>query len=53
MVFCKLKQILLVTVFKKVLMLNYLIIISRVFNYIFELRNANIKLKVLNNRYNK
>jgi len=49
----KLEIIFAVKFFEKELISGYLMIIAKVFEYAFELRYANIKLKVLNNRYNR
>jgi len=47
----KLKTTLLIEFFEKGSVLDYSIIVAKVFESIFELSNANIKLEVLNNGY--
>ena len=48
----KLEVIFVIKFFEKEFISDDLMIIAKVFEYIFKLRFTNIKLKVLNNRYN-
>ena len=49
----KLEIIFAVKFFEKGVISGYLIIIAKVFEYVFELRYINIKLMVFYNRYNR
>ena len=52
-IFDKLKTSLLVKFHQKKLASSYWLIIAKVFESIFKLSNTNVKLKVLNNGYNR
>jgi len=49
----KLEAMLAVKLLEKGLASSYLMIIAKVFESMFQLDNANVKLEVLNNRYNR
>ena len=53
MMLSKLEAMFVVKPFEKGLMLSYLMIIAKVFECAFKLRYSNVKLTVLNNRYNR